>query len=518
MSLPTSNGVGLDHLAAQQVVTGEERAYLRFRVAACVGLVILIPFTPALRAQNSLVYLYLLLLLLLAGATAYGYLSGRQGAHSVARAMKWMLLPDLVVVAGFTFLFHDVEDAFYPVAIFLAIAYALVARRYHTWLVGAAVAMAYLVGHVLVGHDAVGLWAFIGFKALGIPLIGAIVAASVSRQREREEDAVRAVADEVDAKEQLESRLAELQAVARITETVHSSLDLDRIGPQVLEVLARVMGIETCSLLVIDTTDSETVFSASIGGAAGGGPGTRAGAEGPEHLSCRTVCERGTALVLFCADDADMQRLRIADELVLSAVANQLVVAVENSHLFGLTKTLAITDELTGLYNYRELQSRLTQEVDRATRYESTLSLLMIDADDFKSYNDANGHIAGDRALAALGAVMRSAVREVDMVARYGGEEFAVILPETDAAGAFVVAEKIREAIADHVFAEAAGESCCALTVSVGIATFPAHAVDKESLLREADDALYRAKNEGKNRVRTPQGRTGFSASDTIGD
>jgi diguanylate cyclase (GGDEF)-like protein len=430
-----------------------------------------------------------------------------------------MLLPDLVVVAGFTFLFHDMEDAFYPVAIFLAIAYALVARRHDIWLVGAAVAAAYLVGHVVSGHENhVQSLAFIGFRALSIPAIGAIVASSVSRQRVREEDAVRAVADEADAKQQLESRLAELQAIARITETVHSSLDLDRIGPQVLEVLGGVMGIQTCSLLVIDTTDSQTVFSASIGDASGKGADVRTSPESTAHLSCRTVCERGNALVLFCANDADMLRMTVADELVLSAVANQLVVAVENSNLFGLTKVLAITDELTGLYNYRELQTRLNQEVDRATRYESTLSLLMIDADGFKDYNDAHGHIAGDSALTELGAVMRSAVREVDMVARYGGEEFTIILPETDAAGAFVVAEKIREAVADHVFPDAAGEPCCSLTVSVGIATFPTHAVDKESLLREADDALYRAKHEGKNRVRTPQGHKDSSAHHTMGD
>jgi diguanylate cyclase (GGDEF)-like protein len=218
-----------------------------------------------------------------------------------------------------------------------------------------------------------------------------------------------------------------------------------------------------------------------------------------------------------------MDNLSTMDELLLNAVASQLVVAVENSHLYGLTKVLSITDELTGLYNYRELQSRLNQEVERAARYESSLSLLMIDADDFKSYNDTYGHVAGDKALAELAGVMRSAVREVDFVARYGGEEFTVLLPETDSAGAFVVAEKIREAVADHDFpeAEVEGKARGPLTVSVGIATFPTYADDTESLLSQADNALYRAKNEGRNRVRTPQlvaQDDTHDAEDTIGD
>jgi diguanylate cyclase (GGDEF)-like protein len=332
------------------------------------------------------------------------------------------------------------------------------------------------------------------------------------------------VADEVGAKEQLESRLAELQAVVRITETIHSSLDLDAVGIDVLEILGAVLGIDRCSLFVIDKKTTDMVFSASRGDVARSVETPLQQTSGSsEHFSCKAVCDRGDAIVLFCADQADMDQLSTADGLLLNAVASQLVVAVENSHLYGLTKVLSITDELTGLYNYRELQSRLNQEIERATRYESTLSLLMIDADDFKSYNDTYGHVAGDNALFELAGVMRAAVREVDFVARYGGEEFTVILPETDSAGAFVVAEKIREAVADHDFAEgeAAVEARGPLTVSVGIATFPTYADDTESLLRQADNALYRAKREGRNRVRTPQlvvHNDTHDAEDTTGD
>ncbi len=163
-------------------------------------------------------------------------------------------------------------------------------------------------------------------------------------------------------------------------------------------------------------------------------------------------------MVLFCSTAEDMEGLTDEDRIVIYALASELVVAVENSRLYKLTRRLAVTDELTGMSNYRYLQQRLDEEVTRAKRYGKHLSLLMMDADDFKGFNDRYGHIAGDMALAEFGGVLASIVREVDVVARYGGEEFAIVLPETDAAGAYVVAEKIREAIASHLFPDADGD------------------------------------------------------------
>jgi diguanylate cyclase (GGDEF)-like protein len=132
----------------------------------------------------------------------------------------------------------------------------------------------------------------------------------------------------------------------------------------------------------------------------------------------------------------------------------------------------------------------------------------MLDADDFKLYNDTHGHVAGDAALSELAAVMTNAVRDIDVVCRYGGEEFAILLPETDADGAYVAAEKVREAIASHDFPDAEGTSDQRLTVSIGLSTFPQPALDREALLRQADDALYVAKRSGRNRVRASSGAT----------
>jgi diguanylate cyclase (GGDEF)-like protein len=222
-------------------------------------------------------------------------------------------------------------------------------------------------------------------------------------------------------------------------------------------------------------------------------------------FSCTTILDHGRLLVVYCAPGDRYEGLGSEDRLVLQAVASQLAVAVDNSLLYKLTKRLAITDELTGLYNYRYLQQRLEDEIERARRFGRSVALLMIDADDFKQFNDTHGHIAGDRALAELGGVVRGQVREIDVVCRYGGEEFSVVLPETDEAGAFVVAEKVREAVAAHSFADVDGVRGHALTISIGVAAYPGSSSDRDELLRQADEALYQAKSHGRNRVVLPE-------------
>jgi diguanylate cyclase (GGDEF)-like protein len=292
----------------------------------------------------------------------------------------------------------------------------------------------------------------------------------------------------------------------------------------VLEVLTKVIDVPACCLFVIDKHKAETLFSASVGMVDQAVPPPPAVGfsdvfeVGGSHFMCTSIVDHHQMMVVFCADAAETEAMSEEDQLVLQAVASELVVAVENSQLYKLTKRLAITDELTSLYNYRYLQQRLDEEIERAKRYHKDLSLLMLDVDDFKSFNDKHGHIAGDRALSDLGSVLKRSVREVDVVCRYGGEEFSVALPETDAAGAYVVAEKIREAVATYSFADAEGERDVHMTVSIGLATFPGHAEDKESLLRMSDDALYQAKSGGKDRVRSPVLRPDASPKRVLDD
>jgi diguanylate cyclase (GGDEF)-like protein len=181
------------------------------------------------------------------------------------------------------------------------------------------------------------------------------------------------------------------------------------------------------------------------------------------------------------------------------SLARQAAVGVENVLLHQEAQRLSITDGLTSLWNYRFMNMRLGQEVERAIRFTRPLSVLVIDIDHFKSINDRHGHQRGDAILAELAnRIVRETRGQVDTVARYGGEEFVLILPETPIEGGGVVAEKIRSSIAGTSFG---GEQEVALdvTASIGLACFPQHGSTAQTLLRAADQALYEAKARGRN-------------------
>ncbi len=161
---------------------------------------------------------------------------------------------------------------------------------------------------------------------------------------------------------------------------------------------------------------------------------------------------------------------------------------------------LAVTDGLTGLYNHRHFHERLTLEVERSQRSGLPLSLLMLDVDNFKLFNDTHGHPAGDEVLRQLARVLTDTRRANDVVARYGGEEFAVILVDTAKFTGAKVAERVRERISGHDFSDAA-QKAGKISVSIGVATFPEDGTDAEALVRAADTALYAAKRAGRNRV-----------------
>jgi len=166
------------------------------------------------------------------------------------------------------------------------------------------------------------------------------------------------------------------------------------------------------------------------------------------------------------------------------------------------TQDSAIYDELTRLYNFRYFQDRVVAEVRRANRYDSPLTLAMIDADDFKSYNDLRGHLAGNVALRRLASVLRRTVREVDVAVRYGGEEFAILLPNTPKLASLKLAEKLRQAVEKAAIGQDDGSQGRPLTVSIGVASLPGDAATAEELVDRADRALYVAKSIGKNCVK----------------
>jgi diguanylate cyclase (GGDEF)-like protein len=164
---------------------------------------------------------------------------------------------------------------------------------------------------------------------------------------------------------------------------------------------------------------------------------------------------------------------------------------------------MAITDDLTGLCNRRHIVHLLADELGRAQRYGRALSCVMFDVDHFKGVNDAHGHDAGDAVLAAVGAAAQEQCRQSDVVGRYGGEEFLVVLPETGPDGARAMGERIRGAI-ERVAVDHGGHALT-VTASFGVATAspdaPGGGQDARAILKRADDALYRAKDRGRNRV-----------------
>ncbi|OGL40280.1 MAG: hypothetical protein A2042_02470 [Candidatus Schekmanbacteria bacterium GWA2_38_11] len=186
---------------------------------------------------------------------------------------------------------------------------------------------------------------------------------------------------------------------------------------------------------------------------------------------------------------------------LLTAVATQVGITLENVRLFEETKTLSITDSMTSLYNYRYFMECLNEEFERAKRYKRPLSLIMIDIDFFKQYNDAHGHPKGDELLRNIAEIFKKTMRKSDTVARYGGEEFTVILPETGKEMAFTMAERLRKEVEANDFECAETQPSGRLTISLGVASYSEESESFEEVIKRADNALYRAKEEGRNRA-----------------
>jgi diguanylate cyclase (GGDEF)-like protein len=184
----------------------------------------------------------------------------------------------------------------------------------------------------------------------------------------------------------------------------------------------------------------------------------------------------------------------------ISSLSAEAALAMDVVALYDHMKVMAITDGLTGLFNHREFYQALRRELDRSRRYRHPLSLLIIDVDDFKQFNDRYGHPAGDTALRRIADLIRKCARATDILARYGGEEFAVILPESTPAGALMVAERIKTEICNHNFIPNSKYPVY-LTVSIGIYTSEDGGVSEDQMVSFADEAAYTAKNDGKNRV-----------------
>jgi len=206
---------------------------------------------------------------------------------------------------------------------------------------------------------------------------------------------------------------------------------------------------------------------------------------------------QGNLIGFLLVRSDDMSRIWADNELLLlHTVADQLVVAVNQAHLFAQMQQQALTDGLTGCHNRRSFELRLEHDLELARRMGQQLSVVMLDLDNFKYVNDQAGHEVGDVALCMLAETLTSGLRVVDTAARFGGDEFVIVLPQASTEGALLVAERLRTGI-EQMDVPGFGRVTC----SFGVATFPDHASSRDTLIGAADRALYTSKDAGRNRV-----------------
>jgi len=334
------------------------------------------------------------------------------------------------------------------------------------------------------------------------------------------------------ANEELESRLAEIFFTHEFFKALTSFTSVDDVTSLIVDGANGILGAEISCVYLLDNetwtlnlrasqgrpddyfVDRVPVSQTLLGQAFGGGlvqecdvPAGAPSAQwvrDPDDLVSHAAIPLRTGDSIFgvlAVASATPRELTAPELERLTVISNQASLALQNALLHEELERLSVTDRLTELYNHGYFQQRLEEELGRAARFGHTLSLIMIDIDDFKEFNDSYGHPRGDRVLHMVSDTIRANLREMDVAARYGGEEFVVVLPETDAVGAAAVAERIRAGVQALEFATAEGTPPVHKTVSVGVATYPVHATAQNKFVEAADKAMYAAKHAGKNRV-----------------
>lgn len=220
-----------------------------------------------------------------------------------------------------------------------------------------------------------------------------------------------------------------------------------------------------------------------------------------QHLLLPLLCNQESIGFLLCGlDNRPFTQFSFAKQ-----IARQISFNLQKVQLYNQVKSMALSDALTGLANRRNFDMLLKTELRRSASLQRHLSLIMLDLDKFKQYNDTYGHPTGDKLLAQVGQIIHHNIRSIDLAARYGGEEFSIILPECNSTDAYTIAEKLRTTIEQSHFPDSLGTFTASITASIGIATYDPtatlHTPNSEKIISLADKALYQAKEEGRNRI-----------------
>jgi diguanylate cyclase (GGDEF)-like protein len=325
-----------------------------------------------------------------------------------------------------------------------------------------------------------------------------------------------------------DSKLNQLNTLIEMSTLINSSLDPKRVREKVIAAATSLLGTEAGSLLLVDNKTGELFFEVAVGekgeevkairlaqgtGIAGwvaehrkpvvsnnvatdarffSGVDIKSGFV-TRNMACVPVIAKDRLIGVLEAINKIDGDFSDDDATILFALANQVAIAIENAKLY----QESITDGLTGLYHHKYFELRFRDELDRAKRYLTPLSLAMVDIDFFKKVNDEHGHLAGDQVLRGLAEYLKKATRLSDVVARYGGEEFALVLPYVTEKDMHPIGERLRKE------AEACDFNGIRITISIGIAFIDGTNADvtMAQFIDAADKALYRAKNSGRNRV-----------------
>jgi diguanylate cyclase (GGDEF)-like protein len=347
---------------------------------------------------------------------------------------------------------------------------------------------------------------------------------------------------------EIEQLRNELEYRVRLTESLQhfleriSSAEPEKTYVSILTTVQELISAERASLLVFDELSNELVVKAIVGFDASLSQISRLrlgeGISGHVLDSCRPLMVRdieetevkpapserkyktksfisypitigGRRIgVLNLTDKRGGSKFNNVDLSLLEIIGSQIAVALERTEWQARATEFqlrSITDPLTSLPNRRYMEERLTEELNRSRRYDYPMSFLMIDIDDFKTYNDLNGHQAGDMALQITAHCLKAALRSADVPSRYGGEEFCILLPQTPLNEAMAIAERIRQRVASTIYPHGNSQPLGLVTISVGVSTFARNIDTGERVIAAADRALYNAKNLGKNRIEVYQ-------------
>lgn len=334
--------------------------------------------------------------------------------------------------------------------------------------------------------------------------------------------------------EELKRRVKDLSALYEVAAALSSTLDMDRVLNATFDMVGTLLGVERCSLMLLEPSTEELVMKAARGadpstinrvrfrvGEGLAGWAAQEGKavivpdvsreprfkesvfDGPKIVSmaCVPLISEGRVVGVLTVASSTPRQFTEDDTKMLYIIGSRAAVAIENARLHEATRRLAIMDGVTSCYNHRYLQETLAAEVQRALKTASDVSLIMVDLDRFKEYNDSFGHPAGDMLLQRVSQFLAAGIRESDVLGRYGGDEFGLILRGMSLNDAAAVAESIRSTMEREMFPDAEGRPVVRLTASFGVASCPANASTRPGLVECADGALYRAKRLGGNAV-----------------